>query len=52
VAIPTLVRKLPHPLKKNIGDFSNKEKVLMGEKVTIRFSCGQEALVFCFYKRK
>ena len=30
VAIPTLVRKLPPPLKKMIGDFSNKEKVLVG----------------------
>ncbi|MBF0384352.1 MAG: circadian clock KaiB family protein [Candidatus Omnitrophica bacterium] len=30
VAIPTLVRKLPPPLKKIIGDLSNKEKVLVG----------------------
>ena len=30
VAIPTLVRKLPPPLKKMIGDLSNKEKVLVG----------------------
>ena len=30
VAIPTLVRKLPQPLKKIIGDLSNKEKVLVG----------------------
>lgn len=29
-AIPTLVRKAPKPLKKIIGDLSNKEKVLMG----------------------
>ena len=29
-AIPTLVRKTPKPLKKIIGDLSNKEKVLMG----------------------
>jgi len=30
IAIPTLVRKLPPPLKKIIGDLSNKEKVLVG----------------------
>jgi circadian clock protein KaiB len=30
VAIPTLVRKLPPPLKKIIGDLSNTEKVLVG----------------------
>jgi circadian clock protein KaiB len=30
LAIPTLVRKLPPPLKKIIGDLSNQEKVLVG----------------------
>ena len=30
VAIPTLVRRLPPPLKKIIGDLSNKDKVLVG----------------------
>ena len=30
LAIPTLVRKLPEPLKKIIGDLSNKERVLVG----------------------
>ncbi|MBL1210302.1 circadian clock KaiB family protein [Geminocystis sp. GBBB08] len=30
IAIPTLVRKLPEPIKKIIGDLSNKEKVLIG----------------------
>ncbi len=30
VAIPTLVRKLPTPIKKIVGDLSNKEKVLVG----------------------
>jgi len=30
IAIPTLVRKLPPPLKKIIGDLSNEEKVLVG----------------------
>ena len=30
LAIPTLVRKLPHPVRKIIGDLSNTEKVLVG----------------------
>lgn len=30
LAIPTLVRKLPQPIKKIIGDLSNTEKVLVG----------------------
>jgi circadian clock protein KaiB len=30
LAVPTLVRKLPTPIKKIIGDLSNKEKVLVG----------------------
>jgi circadian clock protein KaiB len=30
LAIPTLVRKLPEPLRKIIGDLSNKERVLVG----------------------
>jgi hypothetical protein len=30
VALPTLVRKLPEPLRKIIGDLSNTEKVLVG----------------------
>jgi circadian clock protein KaiB len=30
LAIPTLVRKLPPPVKKIIGDLSNTEKVLVG----------------------
>jgi circadian clock protein KaiB len=29
-AIPTLVRKLPPPIRKIIGDLSNKERVLVG----------------------
>src|SRR5512144_1433271 len=29
-AIPTLVRKLPEPVKKIIGDLSNTERVLVG----------------------
>ncbi len=30
LAIPTLVRKLPTPVKKIIGDLSNTERVLVG----------------------
>ncbi len=30
LAIPTLVRKLPPPMKKIIGDLSNEERVLVG----------------------
>jgi len=30
LAIPTLVRKLPEPIRKIIGDLSNTEKVLVG----------------------
>ncbi|MCE8423417.1 MAG: circadian clock KaiB family protein [Candidatus Methanoperedens sp.] len=30
LAIPTLVRRLPQPLKKIIGDLSNSERVLVG----------------------
>lgn len=30
LAIPTLVRRLPSPMRKIIGDLSNTEKVLVG----------------------
>ena len=30
LAIPTLVRRLPEPVKKIIGDLSNTERVLIG----------------------
>ena len=30
VAIPTLIRKVPVPIRKIIGDLSNEEKVLVG----------------------
>lgn len=29
-AVPTLIRQLPEPVKKIIGDLSNEEKVLVG----------------------
>lgn len=30
LAVPTLVRKMPEPIRKIIGDLSDKEKVLVG----------------------
>jgi circadian clock protein KaiB len=30
LAVPTLVRKLPEPMKKIIGDLSNEKRVLVG----------------------
>jgi circadian clock protein KaiB len=30
VALPTLIKKLPPPLRRIIGDLSNTEKVLVG----------------------
>ncbi|MDB5022470.1 MAG: circadian clock protein KaiB [Mucilaginibacter sp.] len=34
LAIPTLVRKVPEPIRKIIGDLSNEEKVLVGLDIT------------------
>jgi circadian clock protein KaiB len=39
LAIPTLVRKLPQPLRKIIGDLSNTERVLVGLNI---YQCGEE----------
>jgi circadian clock protein KaiB len=30
IAVPTLIRKLPSPLRRIIGDMSNPERVLVG----------------------
>ncbi len=30
IALPTLVRQLPHPIRKIIGDLSNTERTLVG----------------------
>jgi circadian clock protein KaiB len=30
IAVPTLVRRLPPPLKKLVGDLSNSERILIG----------------------
>jgi circadian clock protein KaiB len=34
IALPTLVRKLPEPIKKLIGDLSDTERVLVGLQLT------------------
>jgi circadian clock protein KaiB len=34
VAIPTLIRKLPPPVKRIIGDLSNQERTLVGMELT------------------
>jgi circadian clock protein KaiB len=34
IAAPTLIKKLPLPLRKFIGDMSNKEKILVGLDLT------------------
>ena len=39
VAIPTLVRKLPEPLRKIVGDLSNTERVLVGLQLRPAGSC-------------
>jgi circadian clock protein KaiB len=41
LAIPTLVRRLPQPMRKIIGDLSNTERVLIG--LDLRGAGGEEA---------
>ena len=36
LAVPTLVRKLPEPVRKIIGDLSNTERVLVGLDLRLR----------------
>ena len=36
LALPTLVRRLPEPIKKIIGDLSNTERVLVGLDLQVR----------------
>jgi len=36
LAVPTLVRKVPEPVRKIIGDLSNKEKVLVGLDIRVK----------------
>ncbi len=30
IALPTLIRRLPHPLRRLVGDLSNTDRVLLG----------------------
>ena len=43
LALPTLVRKLPVPIRKIIGDLSNTERVLVGLDLRLRASGGNDA---------
>lgn len=36
LAVPTLVRRLPEPIKKILGDLSNTERVLVGLDLRVR----------------
>ena len=36
LAIPTLVRKLPMPIRRIIGDLSNQDRVLIGLDLQLR----------------
>ncbi|WP_343123168.1 circadian clock KaiB family protein [Luteibacter rhizovicinus] len=38
VAVPTLIRRLPPPLRRVIGDLSNAERVLVGLDMRPRLS--------------
>jgi len=40
LAVPTLVRRLPEPIKKIIGDLSNTERVLVGLDLRVRAAAG------------
>lgn len=40
LAVPTLVRRLPEPIKKIIGDLSNTERVLVGLDLRVRAAGG------------
>jgi circadian clock protein KaiB len=40
IAVPTLVRKLPEPVRKIIGDLSDTEKLLVG--LQLRSAAGQQ----------
>jgi circadian clock protein KaiB len=41
LALPTLVRKLPSPIKRIIGDLSNTERILVGLDLLPRFGALQ-----------
>ena len=42
VAIPTLVRKLPEPIRKIIGDLSNTDRLLVGLHLRAQGSTGED----------
>ncbi len=42
IAIPTLVRKLPEPLRKIIGDLSDEERTLVGLQLRARRNGGEK----------
>ena len=44
VAVPTLVRRLPEPLRKLVGDLSDSERVLIGLDLIVRDERGVLAL--------
>jgi len=39
LAVPTLVRRIPEPMRKVIGDLSNEERVLVGLDVQVLPRC-------------
>ena len=41
VAVPTLIKKLPPPLRRIIGDLSDRERVLIGLDLRERFTTEQ-----------
>ena len=43
LAVPTLVRRLPEPITKIIGDLSNEERVLVGLDLRPKKSAGAKA---------
>jgi circadian clock protein KaiB len=43
LAVPTLVRRLPEPIKKIIGDLSNEERVLIGLDIRPRGAAGSSS---------
>jgi circadian clock protein KaiB len=42
LAAPTLIRKLPLPLRKLVGDMSNKEKVIIGLEIMPERKAGED----------
>jgi circadian clock protein KaiB len=44
LAIPTLIRKLPEPVRKIIGDLSNTERVLVGLNIVPAINCHENVV--------